>query len=474
MKGRKIISKKTKVCIILSVLLLLSTFFSAAKPSGIGIINKNKTDSITQHGITWSFLETVEFGQYVNGDYWVVGPVTVVQVDPAPTTDGAGNSLNGSMINPRIGVQSYDSRTYMWKATAGVTYPIRLHPGDSLVSAISDTSLTRNSNMPLLTAAVLTVVDNAPSETAFRPTYIGTQKPLYDFASVDTSLLPSLPLAEIFPSQSDITAWERKFERPWLIHGSDWRYGRIVPSLNGHWYHQNQAIDLSGAAVLLVSDWSGKETLLIRYLQSALDYYSVHLQGGGGPYYYRWPIVFAGILMGEPEMRDMFVDATYTYLPYHDSSVYFRDDPRLNRTQWSNIVPASDTWTYYEARTGKPAVFYTVPDIGGGNAAHHEHLHPDEWGWIEEAGYAGGGSKQETYRRMHSVGLVGFSLAALAMNAEPYLANDAFIPYTDRWMSEDADLLAAYGHSVSSAHPVSTSKMSFVDSMWEKHRASFE
>jgi hypothetical protein len=38
------------------------------------------TKSPTQYGITWEFANPVTFGQYINGDYWVVGPVELVLV----------------------------------------------------------------------------------------------------------------------------------------------------------------------------------------------------------------------------------------------------------------------------------------------------------------------------------------------------------------------------------------------------------
>ena len=39
--------------------------------------------SLSQYGITWTFREEVEYGTFVNGDYWVVGPVEIVHIDPA-------------------------------------------------------------------------------------------------------------------------------------------------------------------------------------------------------------------------------------------------------------------------------------------------------------------------------------------------------------------------------------------------------
>jgi len=42
------------------------------------------TDTVSQHGITWKFSEPARVGQFVNGDYYVVGPVTITSITPRP------------------------------------------------------------------------------------------------------------------------------------------------------------------------------------------------------------------------------------------------------------------------------------------------------------------------------------------------------------------------------------------------------
>ncbi|MEX0745706.1 MAG: hypothetical protein WD118_08890 [Phycisphaeraceae bacterium] len=41
-------------------------------------------DSVSQYGITWTFEEPARVGQFVNGDWYVVGPVTIEAIDPKP------------------------------------------------------------------------------------------------------------------------------------------------------------------------------------------------------------------------------------------------------------------------------------------------------------------------------------------------------------------------------------------------------
>ena len=53
--------------------------------------------SVSKDGITWTFSQPVPVGQFVNGDYYVVGPVTITAIDPAPTKSAPYE--NGSVMN---------------------------------------------------------------------------------------------------------------------------------------------------------------------------------------------------------------------------------------------------------------------------------------------------------------------------------------------------------------------------------------
>ena len=44
------------------------------------------TDVVSQHGITWQFTDKVRVGRFVNGDSYVVGPVTIAAITPGPRT----------------------------------------------------------------------------------------------------------------------------------------------------------------------------------------------------------------------------------------------------------------------------------------------------------------------------------------------------------------------------------------------------
>ncbi|MDY6878100.1 MAG: hypothetical protein SWK90_18100, partial [Chloroflexota bacterium] len=166
------------------------------------------TDQITQHGITWTFDQEYEYGQFANGDYWVVGPVTIITINP-PSTDTSGRVVNGSMINPspRDGAtQGYDSAMYgqygpHFDAALNVARPngqdlslanpLVVQPNSSLVSSIS---LPDPGARPQLqTASILTVIE-APAPTgSFRPPYCGSDKTVqFNKDQVNASLLANL------------------------------------------------------------------------------------------------------------------------------------------------------------------------------------------------------------------------------------------------------------------------------------------
>src|SRR5664280_1854591 len=41
-------------------------------------------ESVSEYGITWTFEKSARVGQFINDDYYVVGPATIVMIDPAP------------------------------------------------------------------------------------------------------------------------------------------------------------------------------------------------------------------------------------------------------------------------------------------------------------------------------------------------------------------------------------------------------
>jgi len=136
-------------------------------------------DRISQHGITWTFNAGVPVGRFVNGDYYVVGEATVISIMPKPE-----NGRNGSVRNlPTYPGQSgFDARVKQGRYDPGLraSLPIRLKPGDSLISTISVDKMGElppplrpkdKAVSPIRTAAVLTCLAKAVPLDAFRPSY---------------------------------------------------------------------------------------------------------------------------------------------------------------------------------------------------------------------------------------------------------------------------------------------------------------
>jgi hypothetical protein len=172
--------------------------------------------SISQYGITWTFDHAYACGQFVNGDYWVVGPVTVSSVSP-----GWDGTKNGSMLDPvpDSDTQGYDSRlsSYHYPYNAGdrVVFPTTISSTKSLVStkglATYDTGVSKSS---IDSAAVLTIVDSPVATNTFRPAYVSGSKTFFNTSQVNYGLLPSLP------APGNVIDLTNVMKMPWLQHGS--------------------------------------------------------------------------------------------------------------------------------------------------------------------------------------------------------------------------------------------------------------
>ncbi len=441
------------------MLLLLST--AACQQKTYQPKRTTTENSITSYDITWSFENPVQYGRFVTGDYWVVGPVTVDSVYPPPHEE-KGNYINGSMINPANGSHSYDSRSVGYSEGHIVTFPVTIEPGSSLVSTVSEDASEDNPRPSVHSASVLTVLAEAPPEGSFRPGVIGAEKTLYNVNDIKWDRLPALEPPSSIPSAESIKEnYERWFERPWLLHNSGWTHRYIMPAENSPSYHQDVALLLSHGAVLCITDWGDRTTLVENYIQVGIDYFTMLKSPGTGAYNYRWPVIFAGIMLNNTEMTDMWINKTNNAPSYGEGQLYIFSE--TNRTIFSEILSYGESWT---------DATYLWRDGTSGNDTEHELLHPTEWDWLEEA-YPGGGEKQETYRRMHSAYMVGFSLCVHAFNAKDKLAFQYYLEYTDRWMSETPEHLADCGHPVGT-HPAQTSKSEFVDDMWKQYRNTFK
>ncbi|RYY30431.1 MAG: hypothetical protein EOO04_04790, partial [Chitinophagaceae bacterium] len=207
--------------------------------------------SVSQYGITWTFDKPAVTGKFITGDWWVLAPVTIKSVTPAPgpaAVDTAkleknrwnDTSLkndttlrNGSMIILRAGNrQAYDSRAAAFSKEDIIRFPLNLEAGKSLVSSVSNTTLPvdhfskeimweseMKSETVIKTSAVLTTVSKIPPPDAFRPPYAGIMKPIFRASDIQWNLLPKLSAPGEVPSWQ---LFERYLQRPWIDHVMSW------------------------------------------------------------------------------------------------------------------------------------------------------------------------------------------------------------------------------------------------------------
>ncbi|MBW2457371.1 MAG: hypothetical protein JRI68_22880 [Deltaproteobacteria bacterium] len=435
-----------------------------------GAATTELTTSVTQYGITWTFDEAQQVGQFATGDTFVVTPgsgVTVSSVTPA-----GDPGRHGSMINPITGAgQGYDDRLNDYDAALAIAFPHDCSGGDSLVTAVSLEGADYDCNdgagvtdlrgvcigaghASIKTAAVLTFVDQAPPASAFRPPFVGDDKPLYTTDQIRTDLLTELVAPASLP---DIAYYERGLERPWLTHLTGWTCRQMHPVQNMLNYHREIGNFLSNASLVLLTDAPDKDLLLRRYAQIGLDQYHMSLLGPGDSAFNKWPVLFTGLVLDEPEIRDVFVDDRSQTLARGDDKFYFWEDHQS--TLESAIVPAGETWT-------GATVFFRKQS---GNT-EHEHLHPSEWAGVDN----GGGLKQESYRHCcDSIPHIGMALAGMLMSAQTEWDNPALFAYADRWMTEPFDteflpIVQAEAGDVSSAAQSPGSE--FIGDMWSDYR----
>ncbi len=449
--------------------------------------------SITKDGITWTFSQAVPVGQFVNGDYYVVGPVNITAVDPIPTTSSP--FLNGSVVDlpTANGKSGFDSRlndgtdeSWWFDATLRSYPPIALKPGDSLVSSISLAQIhsvpevmraTDMSASPVASVSVLTVLAAAPSADAFRPSYCDRTQTIYHANSLQRNLLPSLapPNPSGTPPLAQFETWYRQ---PWIDTNA---FLFDAPANYMPSYGQHIAFADSYASLLLMLNFPAdqKVNLTNYFVQYGIDLYGCVQAGYGWPAFgghrsgRKLPIIFAGILLNNDGMKN--VSANYPNK--------FGED--MQTLYIKNLPPVG---TYLQAWQGATVIYgghYGVNADGSivsaGLYGPYEQLQPSAWPLISPTEQLG-----EAYRRCcTSVSWVGEALTIHILQAESVWNYPPFFDYVDRWMTEDdtqavAEIKAQTGfdYSANWERQGQTEywlqgefpQYSFIDDMWKAYR----
>ena len=453
--------------------------------------------SVTQYGVTWTFTEKASVGQFVNGDFYVVGPVTVQDIQPKPLIGdqvsdeevsererrrgpGRGRERllvrNGSMLNPPARqVAAFDSAIQNYFDPEFVAAPpIRLVPGDCLVSSISlrqgETGnfpyhggrgpRDHSHSSPVKTAAILTCVDDVLPPDAFRPSYGDREQRIYLARNLRRDQLPRLlPPADTPP----LNTWIRIFRRPWI---NPCFFGFEQPMENMPFYGQwiGQAQSMAGLLLMLDLSPAKKEELLTHVVQVGIDYWGLVRNGhpgwqgwGGHGSGRKFPIVFAGLMLGDDEMAS----PTKTFPKVE----FGEDNQTMFGNGWTGATALFAGHTGIQSALGKPSRAERGP---------YEHLHPSKWGNHQE--------QSESYRRANtSSSWVGQALVMRMLGAEALWKHDAFFEYVDRWMTEPDD--RKHRQEIKVYHPEFRADESarfarqgnttepFVQTMWQRYRS---
>jgi hypothetical protein len=497
---------------LFAILASLYFFISPAAQAAVG------PNWIEQWGITWTFDknistdgagDTYQYGQFVNGDYWIKGPVNIISINPPCHVTVAGEKdkggrdytvgtiINGSMLNPSPGSShGYASHILGYSAQLNVALdvPLEIQTG-SLISTQSKVMGSGQGDVSgVQFASVLTVLASAPNAGSFRPPYCGTtktvsfNKSVFDKPGKGYSLLLSLPHADA-PALSELATISNWFARPWIDHVGSFQGRLIHPVDNMVEYGAAMHNYISFAAIALHLNYTNaqKESLLVNYVQLGIDFYGIVQAGGTGNWVCdgghsqgrKWPIIFAGLMLGDEGMQaigEKSGDYLYSakpgggnYGPGETTAppdyIYFgEDDQTFYVAQLDIDITNSSAFNPDYRDTEK------IPYSGG-------DLGLPEWG-IRHALWPQASNKwlPTIYRSVVGPSFAGTALAALMMTqfdkngravsgAKLLWNHDAYFDYVDRWVG----LTNIGGELYGSDSGVS----SFVRTVWATYRADY-
>lgn len=401
---------------------------------------------ITQHGITWTFDRDYPTGQFANGDYWVVGPVKIVQITPRSDTS-RGAVMHGSMVNPRPNSsQGYDSRikNNRFEAAKNVAahLPLVLPAGSSLLSSESYLPHAKGDHPQLRTIAILTVLAAPAPAGSFRPPYVGTDKSLrWNQSQLRYDRLRSLPRVAHAPRPSAVAA---RFERPWIEQGTSWVARYLHPGDNQPTYGREIAHALAEGLLALQLDYPNrdKEKLLVRLVQYGIDVYGAARSGavwnadGGHNHGRKMPLLLAGAVLGDADI-----------LAYGDGrKMIFQEDQQI----W--YVTPSDVGRVLLTADKRRRDLYLPSDVGIPEWGEKHHVDPRRDGRNWDA----------YYRTVAGSSTIGSVLVARLMNLEKEWNWPAVFDYYDRYWAKESRNAGSGVNSI----------QRFVAEMWKAYRHS--
>jgi len=437
--------------------------------------------SISQYGITWIFEEEPQHGQFVNGDHWVLGPVKIIGITNDLHAEGFTPSehQDGSMVNPGTdNRQGYDGTLDSYDPSLNVNFnnngkisinnPLTLNTNESLVSTVSwlynsetdrepgcpNFNAGTNTPRPVLrSAAILTCLSETPPEGSFRPPYCGNDKTTQSTRTTNnlqTQLLSNLSPANI-ADIPNISEMERTFQRVWLDHVNESFGSYLHPSENMPDYGREMAKGIGDLALLLQLDFSNlpgspsKDVLLHQFIQLGIDFAGIADNGGSWPpnggfqMGRKFPILFAGMLLGDQHMMEV---GNWTTLFQEDAQTFYVTQTEIditNSSAWNPDTRITNPLPYSELELG-------LPEWG---IRHATQPTRDALNW------------DAPYRHINGVANSGFVLATHIMGLTEAWNHPALFDYMDRWWELTDGAADAQQTTL------------FTKNMWQAYRADY-
>lgn len=330
--------------------------------------------SVTKDNVTWHFDDDYETGQFVNGDWWVVGPVNITMIDPDWTDAG---HRHGWQVNPGPihhdadghqdmgNSQAFDDREHSSFGTMYLdtnlqpSFPYTANPDESIVKTISWNPSSEEHNRPYINEAqVLTVVDSVPSNSGqmlFRPPYStpSNNKPMWDANNILTERLPSLSKTQgIIDTMPSLDPMKFQMDH---IGGNAAQYFR--PANHMSFYGAAVGTNVAEKIMRLLLDDSveDKWPLLVSLLQYCIDNYYHTEQGytwgrGGGeqPGHASATLAFGAAMFDHQGMSDASVIGKL----YENYNLTYRDEADM--VLWGDYPPNDSAyWDYVQNGSGR-------------------------------------------------------------------------------------------------------------------------
>lgn len=418
-----------------NIISLLKRLVAAAGLTCLLAVPAGAANSVSHYGITWTFSSDRPTGTFVNGEPWVVGPVTITNINPNPTQSVHGVQ-HGSMINPMpektFGFDDHPviSRDVVYEASKNValSFPFTLKVNDVLVSAYSQYEYPTF----LRTVCALTVLPAPPAEGSFRPSIFGTDRTVkWNVNQLDWSVLKNYAAVPSTPSRAVIAAQVPPL--PWFEWSTSWSGNLLQPRDNtadgNKQYGRETAAKFGQVGLWLNTNQplADKRDIAIQMIQNGIDIYAYVKNGGG--YYHdgghkcgrKLPLVMAAMMLNDADLRKMAGDPN---IFQEDTQTFFVTQADVGRA----LDPGHET--------------YLQQDVGMGEWGIRHRWEPNQ----------DNRSNNAIYRLVVGPGMMGPWVAAYLMGAPSTWNHPAAFAYMDRYKATFG------GGSV------------FTDEMYNKHR----